>query len=439
MAERFDAAVVGAGAAGGLAAYALSRAKRSVLLVCPPTSSGASQVLGGVAWRSPLGARFPSAVKDGLPLDRRVIERRLAVLAPESSLSIDYRDLSWAAQGSGGWVLERSRWDAWARDSAPKLGITVWKDAKLDTLTLDRAGRMTGLQAGGKSVEAGVTLLGDTSVLPVAAARGLRLGQDPGSPARGKGGETLLASVHDLPASRVDDRFGAGPGRGFTWEVVLGFLPKGAMGYGFIFPGHASVHAGVLVEDRSIARAGTTVQEVARLFEAHPSVAPFLRGCARGASALLPSASRTTRGLKLHGDGYLIFGELAAAGATPGIVLRGMDAQAETAWAAAETAREALETKDVSARVLSRYVTRLNSSGALAQLARPDDRARRLKWNPRLHRAYPDLFAALFRRMMTEKGQPKEHMTNLLKDVLGASRIPYTALARDALAAVGSL
>ena len=438
MVDRFDAIIVGCGVSGGLAALELERSGRSVLLLDPRGApSGPTSLPGGIAWRSSLAKLFPELARDA-PRGRSIIERRMSLLSSEGAFSIDFRDLSWAAnQDTGGWVVERSEWQTWALRAAPAARVQLWKDVPVESFNVDRAGKVTGLTAGGKSAEAPVTLLQDPGAIAIAERSGVRLGAPRAASSTSR--ETVVDVTHPLPAGRVDDRFGAGPRRGFSLEAVLGFLPKGAMGFGFVYPGASSVHTGVVVHDRSVAQAGLTPGGVAELFATHPAIVPFVRGAGASSTVMLPTPAASGPARKLYGDGLLVMGDAALAGGSSGVVLRGTDALLQSSYAAVRTVQESLEAKDSTSRLLSRYVVRLRSQGALTHLGRSDDRAARIKWNPRVHRAYPALFSALLRRMMTEKGQPKEHMRELLTEVLKASGVPYTALARDGLAAAGSL
>ncbi len=439
MAERFDAIVFGSGTAGAIAAVALRKAGRSVLWVDPPGEGGARFRPAGVAWRTDPSAALKGVA--GVPLERRIIERRIAFLSSEGALSIDFRDLSWASAPRGGWVAEPSRWEAWAKGRPGERGWTIWKGAPLDAVIADRAGRVTGIRAGGREAAATVVLFEDDSSLPLARKAGLALKLPPRQDASGgpgADGESVVETSFDLPLSRVDDRFGGAAGRGFTVESVLGFLPPGGMGFGFVYPGHTSVHAGVVLQNRSLAGTGTSPSALLERFLAHPATKPYVRGAVRTGTCtttLLPSGAPRS----LFGEGFLLLGAAARAAASGGMVVRGADASVATGIAAAETASEAIAAKDPGGRVLSRYVTRLQREGVLHQMGRPDDRAARLKWNPRLHRAYPELFSSLFRRMMTERSEPKQHMKDLLQGSLKGSGVPYTALARDLLAVVGSL
>ncbi|MDE1821786.1 MAG: hypothetical protein KGJ23_04300 [Euryarchaeota archaeon] len=432
MSERFDVIVVGNGVAGGLIASDLRAAGRSVLLL-EPKGGSAPRPAGGVLWRTDVAAS-PLGKGPGAPLLRRIVERRVGFLTSDAALSINFRDLAWATTSTG-WVLDRAPAEAWARGRAQRAGATVVQDAVVEAVLADRAGRVTGVKAGGKSSEAALTIFEDPGVLPLAAKSGVRAGARSG----GVGDESVVESVFDLPPSRVDDKFGAGPGRGFTFETVLGYLPKGAMALGFVYPGNASVHVGVVVHDRSVSTSGIGPKEVMNRFETHPEIAPFLRGGARRSTTTLSIPTKRSSRMSLYGDGFLVVGDAALAGASSGIAVRGADLTLQSATAAAATAREAIETKDTSGRMLARYPSRLRAAGMLDGLGQADPRAARLRWNPRLHQAYPALLSSFFRRMMTEKGQPKEHLRSLLEETVKGSAVPYTALGRDAVTAVFSL
>ena len=211
------------------------------------------------------------------------------------------------------------------------------------------------------------------------------------------------------------------------------------MGFGYLLPGRESICAGVVLHAPSLARAGGTPEEVAAQFEAHPCVAPYLRGATRRGARTRVLTLRGSRRPTLCGNGFLLAGEASGVLPTSGFVAPSLDLLLRSGPMVTETVREVLETKDPTSRVTSRYAARLARAGLFRDLERTRGGGARFKWNPRLHTLYPQLFATFFRKMMTEQGQPKEHIRDLLRSVARESKVPYTGVALDALGAMANL
>lgn len=428
MAETKEVLVLGGGPAAGLAACTLGEAGKKVLWVDPlPGPDGVPGA--GMSWRTtPLGERDPSA-------GRLLIERRFSFLTSTSGLSINFRDTSLASRKSPPAVVERSRMHQRLVARAKRARVNVWT-GPIPRVLADRNGRITGIEGEGIAATGGVTILEDPRALDLAAKAGVRVGADP---ARKGVEEILVETEFGLSASKLSDRFGAGSHRGGAWEAVLGFLPKGAMGYGYLLPGEEALYAGVLLHADSLARAGLTLEEAARRFEAHPSVAPYLREATRRATSTRRFRPGAARRGTLFGDGFMVTGDATGWSWLDGLIARKWDLALSTGTLAAATALEALTTGDSSPNILQRYAQRIEREGLNDELARAGGGSPRFKWNPRVHELYPRLFSAAFRRMMTENGQPKEHLQELLRAVAREEHVPYTSALLDAVRAIANL
>lgn len=436
MQKRFEALVLGTGVAGALAAFLLAKKGRKVALVEPaPATGGPSPPRSGILWHADLTSAWPGWPKNA-PLDRRLVQRRFFFLSPEAALSFDYHDEAWASSRSGPWVLEHDRWTQALIGAARQAGAAWMPASDVRRLLVDRSTTVTGAELAGGQISADVTLLDDPRAAGWARASGLALERPSASRSAGA---TLHETVFRLPRGRVDDRFGVGAARASTFEAVLGFLPRGAMAYGFLYPGQERVVAGVLAHNASLQAAGLKVADVAGMFEAHPAVVAFLRGTERAASSTTAVPTTRSKGPKLYGEGFVQVGEAAGMGLGGGLVLRSLDLAVASAVAGADTAAEAVTLGDHSGRVTSRYVARLSRAGQLDAWRDGPSWTGRVKWNPRLHAAYPLLFRSLFRTMMTERGQRKEHMRELLRSVVSASDVPFISAGLDLVGLIGSL
>lgn len=428
MGTDFEAIIAGGGVVGGYTALTLAKAGHRVLLVDTPSSSRPGCATG-VAWKG----RPPGA--PALPISRWVVERRFALLSPGTSFSIDYRDAAWPEAPMAPFVVESPPWGTALREAAMKAGATVWSGSEITGLKSDANGKVAGVEAGPKGATASVTVVCDSGAVALGAKAGLRWAV--GGP--GEARESVVESVYPMSTRTVDDRCGPGPGRAICWEGVLGFLPGGAMAFGYLVPGQESMTAGVVVHAPSAERAGLSARDVAEKFVAHPSIAPFLRGAKASSTNSRSVPSSPPRRRPLFGEGYLLAGEATGFLPAGGFVVPGMDLVLRSGQMAADTVREALELKDPSGRVTSRYAARLQRAGLISEIERARGGGARFKWNPRVHSLYPQFFATFFRRMMTEEGQPKEHMRDLLRSAVRDARVPYTGVAHDAIGGIAHL
>jgi electron transfer flavoprotein-quinone oxidoreductase len=432
MSERFDAILAGSGLVGSGAALLLAKGGRRVLLVDTPGSARPACSRGLVTRGGPAAASL------GLPRSRKVAERRFALLSKDTSFSIDVRETPTGSKPDAPFFLDAARSAAALRESARRAGATLWSGAPVSAIRADANGRILGIDAGAKSAVAPVTVLEDPSSAALAAKAGLRWAKGP----EATDTDVVEISVEAdfaLSSSRVNDRMGPGSGAGICLEGVLGFLPKRAMGFGYLVPGTEGISAGVVLHAPSLVRAVTSAAEVARSFETHPAIAPFLRGGTRSSGAIRVLSVRGRRRPTLYGEGFLMAGEATGVLPTSGFVAPSMDLLLGSVPLVVETVNEVLETKDPTGRVTSRYAARLSRAGLFEALDRARGGGARFKWNPRLHSVYPQLFASFFHRMMTEHGQPKEHMRDLLRSAAKEAQVPYTGLALDAVGGIFNL
>src|SRR3954464_10326919 len=116
-----DAIVVGAGPAGSLAALALARAGRSVVLVERGPFPGAKNMYGGVVYPRVLDRVVPAWWEEA-PIQRWVTRRSTMVLTATQALTIDYRTDAWNRPPYNGATAYRPDFDAWLAGKAEAAG-----------------------------------------------------------------------------------------------------------------------------------------------------------------------------------------------------------------------------------------------------------------------------------------------------------------------------
>ncbi len=421
MADAGDVIVVGAGMAGGAAALALARAGRHPILVDPGDGSWASPAGAGI-----LGPRdIPAEVRPSFPVDRRLSDRRLLFLGASSSVSIDYQEGPGSEVGIPASFL-RARTDPWLAGAAVAAGAER-RSGPVDRLLIE-GGRIVGVALGGTELRARLTILSD-------GPRALELaeGLAPGRPVAGPTEGTVSTERLALPAPTIEERFDLAPGAGCSLHALLGAVPPPTVASGFLLTHTDSVTVGVRIAGHVAPEAAGAMRAA---FQAHPAVAPFLRGSVPlpGSARVLPSS---TRRRAWAGPGWALAGDAAGLPDFHGAVLRGRNRAFRSGWIAGEEGARALTASSSGPIGLGgSYGRRLRSEG-LGRRGPGDGDP--LVGDARLHAAYPDLLAAALHRLMTETGGPKEPVTAALRGTRSSSGRSLGAIARDATGALRRL
>jgi electron transfer flavoprotein-quinone oxidoreductase len=134
----------------------------------------------------------------------------------------------------------------------------------------------------------------------------------------------------------------------------------------------------------------------------------------------------------------MVAGDAAGFVFSNGIVIQGMNYAVRSGLEAAETALAATKSKDASASRLSEYDRRLERTGVLPDF-RDFESMDRVKWNPRFYTAYPKFARELFHAMMSETGEPKQHVRRLVRRAQTAAGLSSFTLLRDGIDLVRDL
>ena len=87
--DRFDAIIVGAGVAGGAAAYVLAEAGLEVLLLERGDAPGSKNMTGGRLYGHSLERLMPGFAAQA-PVQRRVVKESVTLLTGESGVTLDF-------------------------------------------------------------------------------------------------------------------------------------------------------------------------------------------------------------------------------------------------------------------------------------------------------------------------------------------------------------
>jgi electron transfer flavoprotein-quinone oxidoreductase len=203
------------------------------------------------------------------------------------------------------------------------------------------------------------------------------------------------------------------------------------MAGGFVYTNQDTVSLGILVQLRSLFGRNLASHDMIEQFRAHPAIAARIRGAELVEyGAKLISSGWASRPAAFHGEGWMVAGDTAGFVFSNGLVIQGMNYAIRSGIEAAETALAARAANDPSAARLAEYDRRLESTGVLPDF-RNYARLDHLKWNPEVYSAYPRFATELLHEIMTETGQPKQPVRQMLRRTQKKARVRTTSMVRD--------
>ncbi|MGH8104458.1 MAG: FAD-dependent oxidoreductase, partial [bacterium] len=175
-----------------------------------------------------------------------------------------------------------------------------------------------------------------------------------------------VKEIISLDVRIIEERFNLNSGDGCTIEL-LGAATKGLLGYAFIYTNKdsLSIGLGALVSD--FIEQKIRPYDLLEDFKMHPAVKPLLAGgkVMEYMSHLIPEAGY--RALpKLYADGVMVVGD--AAMLTNAVHREGSNFAFQSGWMAGQTAVEAHQKKDFTAKTLGAYRTKLDNSFIMKDL-----------------------------------------------------------------------
>ncbi len=434
MGDDFDAIVVGAGFAGCSAAIRLAQKGANTLLLERGAEPGVKNLSGGILWGHDLDPILPKWQEE-MPLERHIVSKRFGFLTNDKALSFEYRDESWSRPPYNAHSVLRARTDAWLAKKAEEAGATLVSAVPVDKLHVEN-GKVRGVVQSGEVMTAPVTIVTDGYNSRTTLGTEIRRGNPP----RANQGQQRLPEdhtevgvkeVYKLDPSVIEDRFGVQGTEGRAQEWVLGFLPPGIMAGGFLYTNRDTLSLGMIVQLGSLKGRGVASHEIVERFKLHPAIEPLVRGgeLVEYGAKLIPDgyASRPDR---LWGDGYLVAGDAAGFVFSNGIVIQGMSYAARSGILAADTALDALSSKDFSSSKLSAYGDRLVRAHVLPDFERFAGMDR-VKWNSRIYSEYPEMLTQLFHDWMTAGPSGHPAVAGVALRTAISSKVGWMPLLRD--------
>jgi electron transfer flavoprotein-quinone oxidoreductase len=342
------------------------------------------------------------------PLERHVYKKVLAFLTPQSAVSLAFENEGFDTPPYNGYTVFRPAFDAWLAGEAVKSGALLLCDCAAEDIIKEN-GRVAGVTVKGREGElrSKITIAADGVLSFLAKKAGLR--QDLKASDMAVGVKLLLG----LPEATINERFRLVRDQG----ADISFLgAAGDMrGGGFLYTNRESVSVGLVLHLDSLKESGRTPYDTLNGFLQHPSVKKLIKG----ATPLEYSAHLVPEGgfnalPQLYSGGLMLAGDAAGLCYTNGINLEGINLAMTSGVLAAETAIQAIESGDFSARALSVYRKKLEASFVLKDMKQFRHAAGMMHLG-RLFRAYPQVLAGIMDRMYRVDGAPRSKLLRLAR------------------------
>jgi electron transfer flavoprotein-quinone oxidoreductase len=394
MADQADVVVVGAGPAGAAAALVAARAGLRVLLLERGPFPGAKNMFGGVIYPRVLDTLLPAWWEEA-PVQRWVTRRATMVLADAKALTVEFRGEDWDAPPYNGATAYRADFDSWLAGKAAAAGAELVCSTTVTGLLRDGSGQVTGVRTDRPD--------GDVQAALVIACDGVHsfLAKEAGLYENWSvthftvGVKEVLA----LPRDVLEDRFNLTGDEGLDIEILGG--TQGIPGGGFLYTNRDTISVGVVLSLAGLRDSGRRPEEIIAALKAHPAIAPLVRGgeLKEFSAHTIPEGGMDGMP-ELSTGGMLVAGDAAHLCLASGIWLEGVNFAIGSGALAGETAVEAIQAGDTSARALAGYRRRMDRSFVMAN-HRKLRGAHRLILGQRAQTVYPELACGIAQQVFT--------------------------------------
>jgi len=424
----FDVIVVGAGLAGSAAAVIAARNGLKVAMIERGQTPGSKNYFGGALYTHSLLEIYPDLWDRKPPLERPVTESGFWFLSKDGMVRATVQGGKMQNDPIDAYVALRAKFDAWWAEQAKGEGVFIIPK----TVVVDFIRE-------GEKVVGVVTDRPDGEIYApvVIICEGVNnlLTQKLGLSKHDLKAHSSALAVKQLismPAETINARFGLPSNNHGLAASVMGDVSMGLPGLGFLYTGTDSVSVGVGVTLEALTKAGIKPYELLQRYLNHPMIAPLIAGgrLMEYGAHIIPEGGWTTMP-KLYTDGALVAGD--AASMVNALHWEGTNMAIMAGKAAGETAVEAHQKRDFSAKSLSSYRARLEKTFIMTDLHQYRNLSHFLKTRPDFMDIYPAFLNDALGMFFSGFGKPKKQ---LYKDILRSltDRRPLVKAAGDMIA-----
>lgn len=426
----FDAIVVGSGCAGPIAALELARAGKLVLVIERGSFAGAKNMTGGRIYTHSLRKVFDDEALATAPFERKVVRERIAMMASDSALTIDFQSNRMHDAKCDSYTVLRAPFDQWLAEQAEQAGAEYICGIPADDVVKDGSGRVVGVRAGEDELTADVVILCD-GVNSLLTEKAVGYKRPPANQVA-----VGIKQTYAVPARTITDRSLVRSDDEGLAMLMVGDATKGSFGGGFMYTNRDSVSLGIVAGIEAVSQSDYPIYEMLEQLKSHPAVAPFIDGgeLVEHSGHMVPEG-----GLKimpeLVGDGVIVAGEAAMMCLNFGYAVRGMDYAIAAGQMAGLAAVKALDAGDTSKQGLRCYIDALEDSFVMKDLRSFAGEPEFLEHFDRMFNDYPAMVGNIMDGMFIVDGAPVKHvkdialpaikdvgMWNIFKDMRGVLR-----------------